>query len=82
MPSHSTKWRKYEHEDKRQRRCKNAQLAFIEMKTRVFESLKKKKVMGGINGQLDTAEENIRKLVVTAIGIILNEAEREREREN
>lgn len=43
MPSHSTKWRKYEHEDKRQRRCKNAQLAFIEMKTRVFESLKKKK---------------------------------------
>lgn len=52
------------------------------MKTRVFESKKKKKIMGGINGQLDTAEENIRKLEVTAIGIILNEAEREKTKTN
>lgn len=75
MLSDSTRWRKHEHEDERRRRYKNTQLAFLEMKAGVLEI--KKKIMGGINGWLDTAEENLSKLELTVMERILSEAEEE-----
>lgn len=48
MLAHSTRWRKHEHDGKRKRRYKNAQLAFKEMKTRVFEINKKRKSWVGL----------------------------------